>query len=58
MEDVNNDEFLCIDAVADIISIRPLKPDRIEHLVKKYKELYQNTKYIRYESQSDFFFFT
>ena len=38
MENVNNDEALCIDAVADIISVRPLKPDRIEHLVKKHNE--------------------
>ena len=55
MENVNNDEFLCIDAVADIISIRPLKPDRIEHLVKKHNELYENTKSIS-PAQSDFFF--
>ena len=55
MENLNNDEFLCIDAVADIISIRPLKPDRIEHLVKKHNELYENTKSIS-PAQSDFFF--
>ena len=47
MENVNSDEFLCIDAVADIISIRQLKPDRIEHLVKKHNELYENTKSIQ-----------
>ena len=57
MENVNSDEFLCIDAVADIISIRQLKPDRIEHLVKKHNELYENTKSIS-PAQSDFFFFT
>ena len=55
MENVNSDEFLCIDAVADIISIRQLKPDRIEHLVKKHNELYENTKSIS-PAQSDFFF--
>jgi tetratricopeptide (TPR) repeat protein len=55
MENVNNDEALCIDALADIISVRPLKPDRIKHLVKKHNELYENTKSIS-PAQNDFFF--
>ena len=56
MENINKDEVLCQVAVADILSENVLKLDRIEYLVNKHNQLYENAKYIPSGAISDFFY--
>ena len=56
MENVNNDEALCKEAVGDILSVTILNPDRISYLVKTHTELYDKVEYVPHGSISDFFY--